>query len=302
LHAYNTSGAQVGTASIEHTGSGGVFPASTGSLVVSELNYNPPGSDDATEFIELLNITGAVLDMGGCHFDQVLGIGIAYTFQPGVQVAAGGRILIVRDRAAFTAAYPTAGPLAPLQYSGSFENSGGTVVLYASDGTEVFRFTYADNVAGTDGDGRTLVRVLSSTNPDPQSYVWRASTSNGGNPGSSDSATFAGVPDADLDGDGLTALLEYTFGTSDLAVENPMPWSISNDPLGNQFFEVRRAVNADDTVLSFEGTSELGGTWQPAAATLFSSVVDGTVATETWLITPPSGSQNYYFRAKATLR
>jgi hypothetical protein len=61
-------------------------------------------------------------------------------------------------------------------------------------------------------------------------------------------------------------------------------------------------VNADDTFLSFEGTSELGGTWQPAAATLFSSIVDGTVATETWLVTPPSGTQNYYFRAKATLR
>jgi hypothetical protein len=105
--------------------------------------------------------------------------------------------------AAFAAAYPTASPLAPLQYSGSFDNSGGTVVLYSPNGTEIFRFTYTDSVAGTDGDGRTLVRVLSSTNPDPLSYVWRASTGPGGNPGGSDSVAFSGAPSADLDGDGI---------------------------------------------------------------------------------------------------
>ena len=302
LNAYDTSRVQVGTASITITGSGGVFPANPGSLVVSELNYNPPGGDDATEFIELLNITGAVLDLGGCHFDPDQGKGIAYTFPAGVQVAPGERILVVRDRTAFAAVYPAASPLAPLQYAGSFDNTGGTIVLFASDGGEILRFTYSDNVAGTDGDGRTLVRVLSSINPAPLKYVWRASITNGGNPGTSDARPFAAAADADLDGDGLPALLEYTFGTSDLIVESPLPWSVNNDPLGNQFFEVRHSVNADDTVLSFEGTSELGGTWQPATALLVSSIVDGAVATETWLIVPPSAAQNYYFRAKATLR
>jgi hypothetical protein len=302
LQAFNTSGVQVGSASITVDGTGGVFPATPGSLVVSELNYNPPGSDDATEFIELLNITGAMLDLSGCHFDEELGQGIAYTFPSGVQMPPGGRILVVRDRTAFTAAYPAASPLAPGQYSGSFDNSGEMVVLYAANGAEIFRFSYTDQVAGTDGDGRTLVRVLSSTNPNSQDYTWRASTANGGNPASSDATVFIGLANADIDGDGLPALLEYTFGTSDLVVESPLPWSVSSDPLGNQYLTLTHAVNADDTVLSVEGTADLSGPWQPANATLVSSIVSGTVATETWLVAPPSNTTSYYFRIKATRR
>jgi hypothetical protein len=168
LVAYDNAGAQLGSTSVTVTGTGGVFPADAGSLVVSEVNYNPLGSTDATEFLELLNITGATLDLGGCHFDEELGEGIVYTFPTGVQMPAGGRLLVVRDRAAFIAMYPGAGPLAPGQFTGALDNSGETIVLYAASGLEIFRFTYSDNLSSTDGGGNhwcacsaARIRILS---------------------------------------------------------------------------------------------------------------------------------------------
>ena len=65
-------------------------------------NYHPSGGTDGTEFIELLNITGATLDLSGCHFDEELGQGISYLFPAGVPpLLPGARILVARD--------PTAG-------------------------------------------------------------------------------------------------------------------------------------------------------------------------------------------------
>jgi hypothetical protein len=44
---------------------------------------------------------------------------------------------------------------------------------------------------------------------------WRASHSPGGHPGATDAPVFTGDPAADLDGDGISALLEFALGGSD---------------------------------------------------------------------------------------
>ena len=274
LVPYDRNGVQLGntatggtpvTTSVTITGSGGTFAAGPGNLVVSELNYNPPGSTDATEFIELLNITGATLDLSGCHFDEEGGQGIAYTFANGVQVPAGGRIIVARDRAAFLAAYPGAGPLAAGEYNPSgLDNSGESLVLYSAGGVPIFRFTYNDNIASTDGGGRSLVRVLSSTNPNPETYFWRASTQNNGNPGTSDAIAFAGSPLADNDGDGFARLVEYAFGTSDSdPASQPAPAQFVFDVGGNVTVTFPILPNADDAICTTETTTTLGTGWVP---------------------------------------
>src|SRR4030095_4820235 len=257
LVAYDNAGAQLGSTSVTVTGTGGVFPADAGSLVVSEVNYNPPGSTDATEFLELLNITGATLDLGGCHFDEELGEGIAYTFSAGVQIPAGGRLMVVRDRAAFMAMYPGAGPLAPGQFIGALDNSGETIVLYAASGLEIFRFTYSDNLASTDGNGKSLVRVLSSTNPNPLAYSWRESTPNGGKPRSTDALAFSGSPSADIDVDGAIALVEYACGTSDNdpGSRPPQPQFIFNAN-GTMSVVYQVVPNADDVITTVESSTD----------------------------------------------
>jgi hypothetical protein len=237
---------------------------------VSELHYHPAGVSGATEFVELLNITGTTLDLGGCHFAQELGEGIAYTFPAGVQLPPGGRILIVRDRTAFAAEYPAAGPLAPGEFAGALDNGGESLVLYAASGLEIFRFTFTDSIASTDGLGRSLVRVLSSTNPNPNTYVWRASIADGGNPGASDALAFIGSPLADADDDGVRALIEYACGTSD-ADANSLPTAPQLAFVNGLVTAVYPlAQNADDIVATVETSTDLAN-WAPVAAPVTAS-------------------------------
>ena len=189
----------------------------------------------------MLNVTGATLDLTGCHFDEevIQGVnqGINYTFTSGVlQVPEGGRIIVARDRAAFLAAYPAASPVADNGFNPSrLDNGGESLVLYAASGLEIFRTTYSDSIASTDGGGRTLVRVLSTTNPNVSTSVWRESTVDGGNPGTTDAVAFAGAPLADVDLDGLAALLEYGLGTADNVPSAPS-LTLTRDAQGIWFF------------------------------------------------------------------
>ena len=279
------SGGTPVTATVTVTGSGGIFPAGPGNLVVSELNYNPAGSTEATEFIELLNITGATLDLSGCHFDEELGQGIAYSFASGVQVPAGGRIIVARDRAAFIAAYPAASPVAAGEYNPSgLDNGGESLVLYSAGGLEIFRFTYSDSIASTDGGGRSLVRVLTSTNPNPNTYVWRASTQDNGNPGAGDAIAFTGTPLADLDLDGIPALIEYAFGSSDNNPGSlPGPAQFVFNVNGTVTVTFPTLPNADDVICTVETTTTLGSGWMA-------------------LTGPVASGGNRFFRVSVTVR
>jgi hypothetical protein len=283
--AASTGGGGTGLATITVTGSGGVFPAGPNSLVISELNYNPSGTTDATEFVELLNITGATLNLAGCHFDEEGGQGIAYTFPAGVTVPAGGRILIVRDAAAFTSAYPGAGPVSPGVYSGALDNGGETIVLYSAAGQEIFRTSYTDSKGSTDGEGYSLVRVLSSQTPDPAGTEWRPSTALGGNPGTSDALVFSGSVDADIDTDGLSALMEYAIGTSD-TVFTPASAAFTAvlNPDSSVTLNWTQVPNADDVILTAEASDDLS-VWTTLPGNTF-----------------PAGSAKKYFRLKATRR
>ncbi len=304
LVAYDTNGTSLGTTSVTVTGSGGIFPASTGNLVVTELHYNPLGSTEATEFIELLNVTGATLDLTNCHFDEELGQGIAFTFANGTQVAAGARIIVTRLRASFLAAYPTvpAAQVAAGQFDPSgLDNGGERIVLYSAGGLPIFDFTYSDNLAPTDGNGRSMVRVVSSTAPNWSTYEWRASTADGGNPNASDALVFSGPVNADADNDGTPALMEYMLGTSD-STPGGQPFTTTRDVAGNLILNFYRQTNADDADISIKAVSALGDVWAAATAQKTSDTTIGTLRNEIWQVTPPLGAVQFFVRLKATLR
>lgn len=236
--------------------------------MVSEINYNPSSSGDLTEFVELLNITGDILDLSGCHFDDETGGGFSYVFPANTQLAGGGRLLVVKNAAAMAAMYG-AGLNMVGDFVGALSNSGESMVLYAANGQEIFRFAYKDNIAAADGEGKSLVRVISSSSPDPVDYTWRASTQDNGNPGTSDAVAFTGDPLADADGDGAAALMEYAFGSSDAnAASKP------GEPViilsGGGILEISwpLALNADDVRTTIQGSYDLSAwsTWNPAAA------------------------------------
>ena len=64
-------------------------PADASNLTVSELFYNPPGSAETDEFIELTNISAGEIDLSNLSFAA----GLLYTIPIGTTLAAGDRHL-----------------------------------------------------------------------------------------------------------------------------------------------------------------------------------------------------------------
>jgi hypothetical protein len=245
--------------------------AAAGDLVVSELMYHPAG-DGLAEFIELRNISDVPIDLTDVSF----GTGLTFDFPVNTTLTAGERLLVVRDQTAFEAVHgaglPVVGEFAD---SSILADSGERVSLLDANGATIFNFTYDDKGAwprGADGEGYSLVLINPYTDPDHDDPAsWRSSAVAGGNPDTSDALPFAtwatnnGVTDAlsDDDGDGLSATLEYLFGSdpsqasSSLVVEP----TFESDGGADQFLTVRylRDIGVDDASVSIEMSDDLAG-------------------------------------------
>lgn len=142
--------------------------AAPGSLAISEINYNPPMptaaelaidplfTEDDFEFLELLNISGDVIDLGEVAFVE----GIAFDFATaGVPtLEPGEHTLIVHNRAAFEARYGTGATLAG-QFAGSLSNKGERLMVTGNAGQVIFDFEYDDEgdwPSRADGSGASL--------------------------------------------------------------------------------------------------------------------------------------------------
>lgn len=184
--------------------------ASGENLVVSELHYNPSESE-GVEFIELLNINPeAAVDLSGASFTS----GIRFTFNDDTLLQPGAVLLLVSDLDQL----PPSGGSA-FEFEGALDNGGETIELTASDGSNVFRFSYDDKQPWpirADGEGSSLVLINPFSRPDlnhPQN--WRSSGLSGGSPGTLESSLPPSDPNFDEDGDGLSAGTEFVLGLDD---------------------------------------------------------------------------------------
>ncbi len=190
------------------------------SLRIVELMYNPAPAGDL-EYIELLNYGDTTIDLTGVQLADFSAGG--FTFAGGT-LAPGERIVIAQDVAAFQIAYPGVTNVAATAYSGSLSNGGEVVTLKDAFGVVLQSFTYGDsNVAGwpasPDGDGPSLEYTgplngledpLGASDPFENPANWRASTANGGSPGTA-STPIAG----DYDGSGAVDQLDYAKWKTD---------------------------------------------------------------------------------------
>ncbi|MGI8601490.1 MAG: lamin tail domain-containing protein [Verrucomicrobiales bacterium] len=189
-------------------------PATAANLVVSQIDYNPGGNE--FEFLELMNISTGNIDLTGVHLRDA----VDFDFPDNTILAAGARLQVVGDLAAFATRYGAGVPLRPIgPFVGNLSN-GGEHILIVSDGQGTLKdFTYDDDLPWpleADGQGYRFVLIQPLANPDHGlASNWRGSMIIGAAPGHSDAVSFSGDPAADADQDGFSAFLEYALGTSD---------------------------------------------------------------------------------------
>ncbi len=192
--------------------------------------------------------------------------------------------MVVREMAAFTAAYPDfpIGKIAGVFANETIlNNDGERLLLLDAAGGTLRDFTYDTKSpwpGSPDGDGPALVLIRPETNPDPGVGAnWRPSGMAGGTPGQADSLGYAAwsglnnLNDAsgagDGDGDGFSNIAEYALGLNPSAASNlflPVPGNQIFGALG-EFLTVtfRRTLGRDEAGFFVEATSDLL-TWSPA--------------------------------------
>jgi hypothetical protein len=279
LEAYDYSGNFLGSDSISVTSTAGTNLPSADSLVISEIYYNPPGSDESTEYIELLNISQSTsLDLTGASFVE----GISFTFPPGTILPPGERLLLVTNQTAFEANFGPGLPVAGT-YGGNLANGGEPLKLSLPDGSPIQAFTYGDSApwpSAADGEGFSLVLLDPLSSPDHGLAAnWRASESAGGSPGTSDTITYAdwksgfGNPadDSDDDGDGWTVLQEYYLGGSPIERDSLEPEYAFQFNTGTLTATVTRRAAAEGQLPLLKHSSDLTNWLQVPSAVLMSN-------------------------------
>lgn len=206
-------------------------------LVITEIMYHPappaagsPYLDEDFEYLELRNVGAGPLNVNG----YTLSGGIDFTF-PNISVAAGQRVLVVKNQAAFISRYGGGFNIAG-QYAGNLGNDGDRLILEGRVREPILDFAYDDAWHPiTDGVGFSLIIVNDAAATDTWglSGSWRPSGVVNGTPGQGDgpALSFPQVvinealthPDATLPSDAIE-LLNLSAGLANVA-----GWYLSDD-------------------------------------------------------------------------
>ncbi|PHN08479.1 lamin tail domain-containing protein [Flavilitoribacter nigricans] len=135
------------------------------SIVITEIMYNPPGSDADLEYLELYNAGNSAINLIGYSFS-----GFDFTF-PGFNLNAGDYVIVAADSVFFT---DTFGVPAFEMDGGGLSNGGELIQLLDGDGNLVDEVDYepdGDWPSEPDGLGAALVLCdPASDNNDPASW------------------------------------------------------------------------------------------------------------------------------------
>ena len=282
-------------------------------LRVSEIHFAPadPTAEESAalpgvvttdfEFIELVNIGTAPLDLGGARFVQ----GVDFTLPVGTTLAPGARLAVAASPDALRLRHPAAGAVVG-RWWGRLDNDGERIHLVDAFGETVLDFSYNDTwFPAAETQGLSLVVLDPAATPYnewDEATRWSVSASPGGSPGASslpgltyttfknqfapsdrDTPSISG-PDANPDGDELVNLAEYCLGLDPLTGQRPSDWFTASiqTVAGDEFLAVtyRRVRSILDAEISLETSSD-GATWTPAATTPNGPLIDHGDGTET---------------------
>ncbi|MDB6134551.1 MAG: hypothetical protein JWM59_2794 [Verrucomicrobiales bacterium] len=237
----------------------GPQPCPAGAVVASEIHYSPAGDGDG-EFLELMNVSDDAVNLRGATFTK----GITFTFPANLDVllAPGERLVLVDSEYTFQQIQGWSAPLGGV-YSGNLSDEGEQLTLTSQDGTlTIFDMTYGiagpwPSAASTAGHSLVLMAPHNGQNLS-DARNWRPSRTLNGNPNTADALAFAGNAAADADGDGLSALMEFALGTSDLVPDSsPLSKPTPNAATGLFDITIEHALGTDNAALSLEASTDL---------------------------------------------
>lgn len=180
------------------------YVVATPPLRISEIMYHPPGlgvvndtNDPGNfEYLELVNVSGSPLSLIGFRFTN--GIDFTFTATNSVtSLAAGGRVLVVKNRAFFLSRYPTLASQIAGEFRGNLDNAGERIALIGPLWEPILDFRYENTTyPATDGRGFSLVPVDENAplNTWTNETQWRASAYDGGSPGALDPVPASLLP------------------------------------------------------------------------------------------------------------
>lgn len=142
-------------------------------VILNEILANEPGGNTAAEFVEIVNIGSADVDLSGWTLSD--GISVRHTFAGGTILAAGKAIVVFGGASAIPAGLTSA--VAASSGALGLNNGGDTVTLRSSSSAVASSFTYPSSLASQDGvsmnrnpdGGSTATFVLHNTLSSAQS-------------------------------------------------------------------------------------------------------------------------------------
>ncbi|MEO9474055.1 MAG: lamin tail domain-containing protein [Cyclobacteriaceae bacterium] len=149
-------------------------------LVITEIMYDPDGTDTDFEYFEIYNAGATTVDLDGYSVSDAVNM----TFTTGDEIAADEYIIV----ASTAASYSGNGYQVFEWSSGSLINTGETITLKNASDASVDAVTYTDDLAYSKGDGGSL--SLGDFNADNANMEnWIASAAIGGTPGAANDVT-----------------------------------------------------------------------------------------------------------------
>jgi hypothetical protein len=155
-------------------------------VVFNEIQYHPTDREASLEWIELYNQMAVSMDLSGWRISG----GVDHVFAEGTVIPGGGFLVIAANPAALRALGITHA-LGPFQ--GRLSNSGETLELRNNNQRLMDELAYGTDgewPVASDGHGPTLAKIRETASTAPVGH-WRASSQNGGTPGSPNFPTLS---------------------------------------------------------------------------------------------------------------
>jgi hypothetical protein len=209
------------------------------SVVISEIMYHPPFPPPSSpfdaeefEFIELLNIGSAALDLAGAAIGG--GVGFVFPGGPSSTLNPGERLVVVENLEAFASRYDVSSIKVAGQYTDKLENDGEELVLEGPLREPILAFTYSPTwypITGGSGYSLNIFDPFAPAESWTRPESWTPSTVLFGTPGRADpgissNAGWQRQGDGNQDGivdisDAVAVLLRLFGAAAPLPCEGP---------------------------------------------------------------------------------